>query len=598
MSEVDGINEPPEILLLLEIDSSLNRALDIADQLNQAIRQEISRRIVEVMKDLGIPGVLTVQIGELGTNSNRPGQFLRVHVNGLLCRYPHELFHFIYSYLTGDYPAPGMTLSEILDWLSEAQNDGSDTASVGHQRMVEFLSLACLSIIKLQPAVLLRSEQVAAYLDLLPFPPDNPDFRSHTLFQDSTRLCSILREVIDLKISIADHQAVIAALWEARERSTEDLIEYLVSALHPDQIEIRFPLEYLKQLTRDNDKNGTNMFSYMREGLFEELGLTYPKFRFTIADELKPDCFAFRINHLTTLPLMGLRPGQCLVNDTADRLQLQNIKGKVTVNPATGQPASIIDLREKDLVEKSGLTTWDQMGYLILSFAQVLRKNSFCFIHQEAVQNQLNQLEWGFPAIVKAVRTQASGEQLTRVLRALVAEEISIRNLRPILERLLEYDYSFSDSHRYLILDDRPTAFGQLNAARRGDPINLVSFLRSGMKRQISNKHARGSNTIVVYLLDLQIEESLLASQSVQAGEKVETRLGDDVIDNILEAIRQEVAVLPPTAQRPSILTSIAVRHRLRQVIATEFPRIHVVAYQELAPGLNVQPIARISLNT
>jgi type III secretion protein V len=417
------------------------------------------------------------------------------------------------------------------------------------------------------------------------------------LFQDSARLRSILGKTLNLKISIADHRAVAAALWQARERSMEDVIERLVSALRPDHVEIQLPPEYLKQITVDHATDGTGMFSFLREGMYLELGLTYPKFRFVIAEDLKPRRLRFKINHLTTPPLIGLRSDQCLVNDTIDRLPLIGIDAKAAINPASGQPASVVDISQKTRAEEYGLTTWDQMGYLILTFAEALRKNSACFVHREVVENQLDQLGAAFPALVKAARTQASSERLTRVLRGLVEEEISIRNLRLILERLLGYSYSFSDSSRYLILDDRPNALGRLNNTQRDGYVSLVSFLRAGMKRQIGNKLARGTNTLVAYLLDLQIERITQESQDFPAGANGEMQLDDSLCEDILDAIRQEVAWLPLTATRPSILTSIAARPFLRQIVADEFPRIPVVAYQDLAPDLNIQPVARISLN-
>jgi type III secretory pathway component EscV len=35
----------------------------------------------------------------------------------------------------------------------------------------------------------------------------------------------------------------------------------------------------------------------------------------------------------------------------------------------------------------------------------------------------------------------------------------------------------------------------------------------------------------------------------------------------------------------------------LRELIALEFPRLHVLSYSELVPDLNIQPIARIALS-
>ena len=63
----------------------------------------------------------------------------------------------------------------------------------------------------------------------------------------------------------------------------------------------------------------------------------------------------------------------------------------------------------------------------------------------------------------------------------------------------------------------------------------------------------------------------------------------------IRKAVREEVGSLPPTAQNPVILTSTAVRRKLRRMLVHEFPRLAVLSYQELSPDMNIQPLARIS---
>ena len=43
------------------------------------------------------------------------------------------------------------------------------------------------------------------------------------------------------------------------------------------------------------------------------------------------------------------------------------------------------------------------------------------------------------------------------------------------------------------------------------------------------------------------------------------------------------------------VLTTFEVRRRLRWLIEREWPRLAVLAYQELSPDMNIQPIVRIS---
>ena len=74
----------------------------------------------------------------------------------------------------------------------------------------------------------------------------------------------------------------------------------------------------------------------------------------------------------------------------------------------------------------------------------------------------------------------------------------------------------------------------------------LVEVVRAGLMRQLSHQYTRGGNTLVVYLLDPDIE-TILRQPGVLAAEDA---------DRILYAVRNEVGALPPTAQNPIVLTT------------------------------------------
>jgi type III secretion protein V len=263
---------------------------------------------------------------------------------------------------------------------------------------------------------------------------------------------------------------------------------------------------------------------------------------------------------------------QVLVNDTVDRLTLLNIRGEEAVNPANGSECAWIPAEYADIAEQAGLTTWDAAGYMVLHLSSVLRKNSAEFVGIQEVQNMLEQLEQAFPALVKEVVPKAvSPFQLTDILRRLVEEEISIRDLRSVLQALAEW--------------------GQVE----NDTVMLTEYVRNALKRYISHKYTRGGNTLVVYLLDPQIEETVRSSiQHTQSGSYL--ALEPEITQEILTAVRNEVGNLPPTAQNPVILTTMEIRRYFRKLVELEFPHLAVLSYQELSPDMNIQPIARISL--
>jgi len=576
--------------LELQVDSLLQTVITLGGPLHESVHQAMVQGLHELMETLGIPGEPEVAITVL----ERPlpdGRFLTIAVEDQLLRYSDETLRSIYCWLNGSVFRADVTPSEVLAWLLRISDPGASESD--HQMVAAFFREISVAIVKTQPSVLLGRPQLQAYLAALPAPSVKPAKWP----PDQEWLLPILRQVLDLRISIADTQAVANRLAQSIERSWSHACEDLIDVLRPGAVEIHLREEYLRQLTTIDADNRAGLLAFLREGLFPELGVVYPDFRLVLDTRLGHQQFMFKLNHLTCVPQVGLGPEECLVADTPERLKALDISAVAAGNPATGLPQSITGLEHKNALETHGLTSWDEMGYLILSLAAVLRKNGGCFVHRRFTETQLQQLNSSAPALVKAAQSAVSAEKITAVLRDLAAEEVSVQNLRLILERLTDYQLR-NDAGSRLVLDDTATAFESGNAAPEVDLTQLTEFVRAGMKRQISGKYSRETNTIVTYLLDHEIEELLLRSGSVASDTRSSSSLEKEQQDKILEAIRRETSSLPPTAQLPLILTTSDVRAPLRKAIAQEFPRLFVVAYQELMPGLNVMPVARISWDT
>ena len=326
------------------------------------------------------------------------------------------------------------------------------------------------------------------------------------------------------------------------------------------------------------DASGGNRFlgemvPMMRDGLFYELGVKFPGIRVRGNEsDLAQGTYIIMINEIPVVS-GSVSLDKVLVNDTVDRLTLLNIQGEEAVNPANGSECAWIPEEYATIAEQAGLTTWDASGYMVLHLSSMLRKNAAEFVGIQEVQNMLEQLEGAFPALVKEVVPKAvSPFQLTDILRRLVEEEISIRDLRSVLQALAEW--------------------GQVE----NDTVMLTEYVRNALKRYISHKYTRGGNTLVVYLLDPQIEETVRgAIQHTQSGSYL--ALEPEITQEVLTAVRNEVGNLPPTAQNPVILTTMEIRRYFRKLVELEFPHLAVLSYQELSPDMNIQPIARIALD-
>jgi type III secretion protein V len=348
--------------------------------------------------------------------------------------------------------------------------------------------------------------------------------------------------------------------------------ELFIPVVTPIVLEVSDALVPYIDSRQDGGRFLFELIPFMRDGLFVELGVRFPGVRARGNPGLPPGAYCIQINEVPVVTGQATL-GHILVNDTAERLKLLNVQGFEAVNPATRQPAAWVPEQNKDMLEGAGLTTWDVPGYIILHVAAVLRRHAREFVGVQETQAMLDQLEKAFPAIVKEVIPKVVNIlKLTDILGRLVEEEISIRDLRGVLQSLAEY--------------------GQTEA----DSVMLTEHVRSSLKRYVSYKHARGTNTLVVYLLDPQIEEAIRGSiKRTSAGTHL--ALEPDIAQEIVQAVKNECGHLPPTAQRPVILTAMDIRRYVRKLLEYEFnPPFSVVSYQELSPDMNIQPVARISI--
>jgi type III secretion protein V len=347
--------------------------------------------------------------------------------------------------------------------------------------------------------------------------------------------------------------------------------ELFIPVVTPIVLEVSDALVPYVDSRQDNGKFLFELIPFMRDGLFVELGVRFPGVRARGNASLPPGAYQVQINEVPVVTGQ-VTLGHILVNDTVDRLKLMNIQGFEAINPATRQPAAWVPEEHRDTLEAAGLTTWDVPGYMILHTAAVLRRNAREFVGVQETQTMLEQLEKAFPAIVKEVVPKVVNVlKLTDILQRLVEEEISIRDLRGILQALAEY------------------------AQVEADNVMLTEHVRAAQRRYISHKYARGTGTLVVYLLDPNIEEAIRGSvKRTSAGAHL--ALEPELAQEIVQAVRSECGHLPPSAQRPVILTAMDIRRYVRKLLEYEFnPSFSVLSYQELSPELNIQPVARIS---
>jgi type III secretion protein V len=322
------------------------------------------------------------------------------------------------------------------------------------------------------------------------------------------------------------------------------------------------------------DKQGLTfidqMIPKMRHSLYQDLGVRFPGIHVrTDSAALEQDEYAV---HLNEVPIVRgkLILKHLLTNETEETLKRYNIPF-VASKGSLGMPALWVNEKYQEILKRASIRFWTGLEVMILHLSKFYRQYASEFIGIQEVRAILEFVEKSFPDLIKEVTRLVPLQKLTEILRRLVQEQISIKDLRTVLEALSEWGQTEKDT------------------------VLLTEYVRSSLKRYISYKYSLGQSLLSVYLLDPEIEDMVRgAIKQTSAGSYL--ALDPDSVQLILHSLRNTLQPTPSGGQPPVLLTAIDVRRFVRKLIEGEFPELSVVSYQEIVPEIRIQPLGRVQL--
>jgi type III secretion protein V len=316
------------------------------------------------------------------------------------------------------------------------------------------------------------------------------------------------------------------------------------------------------------------MIPTMREGIFYDLGVKVPGVRVRLdSGACGPRQLLICMDEIPVASA-EVPAGKVLANESAQGLKVFQVEAEETRHPISRQKVCWVNAEDGPLLEDAGYTTWNTAGYILLRLTAALRGHASELVEIQTVQGMLEQLEGPYPALVQEVVPKLLGlPVLTEILRRLVEEDISLRQLPRILQ----------------LLADR--------AKTIKDPVALTEEVRSGLNRYITHKYSAADGSLVVYMVDREIEEMVAGSIRVSE-EGSYLALPPDVTREILGAISRNIGADVEAGRTPVLLTDQRVRRYVKKLASIEAKDVVVLAYQELDPALQVQPLGRISVRS
>lgn len=308
----------------------------------------------------------------------------------------------------------------------------------------------------------------------------------------------------------------------------------------------------------------------VRRALYLDLGVPFPGIYLRFNGGMADGEYIFELQEVPVTRGI-LKAGKLLVQENEKQLDLLAIpyeKGEMLL---TGKRALWVEEQYLERLVRSNLSVLTMSQVLTWHLSFVLKEYAADFIGIQETRYLLEKMESYYSELVKEVQRLLPLYRITEVLQRLVSENISIRNMRTILEALIEW--------------------GQ----REKDIVQLTEYIRGSLKRYICYKYASGNNFLPAYLFDQQLEEIVRDSiRQTNAGSYL--ALEPTVSEKLIENVRSTVGNIQKLANKPVVIVSMDIRRYVRKLLENEFSELPILSYQELTNKINIQPLGKISL--
>lgn len=306
----------------------------------------------------------------------------------------------------------------------------------------------------------------------------------------------------------------------------------------------------------------------VRRALYFDLGVPFPGVHLRLNDSLDEDEYRILVNEIP-VAVGRSRPGHVIVRETPANLEMFKIPYELGEDFLPNTKSLWVSVKHEQLLRRADLQVMNLPRMLTFHLAHVLKSFAGEFVGVQETMYLLGEMEKNFAELVREVNRTLPVITIADVLQRLVSEEISIRDLRTILEALVEW--------------------GQ----REKDPILLTEHVRSALSRYITHKFAGGQSVISAYLLSKAIEDEVRGAIRQTSGASYLT-LSPDSHRKLVAALKATLGDLSRHTLRPVILTPMDIRRFLRKLVERDFPELAVLSFQELTPQVSVQPLDRI----
>lgn len=362
----------------------------------------------------------------------------------------------------------------------------------------------------------------------------------------------------------------------AEEEQVEEVVEEAVAAreenyeemLNVDLLQLEVGYGLIPFVDSAQDGELLNRIQSIRKQFALNIGFIVPPVHIKDNLQLSPNQYTFSLKGVKIAEAEML-PGHYMAMDPG--MVTEKIEGIATIEPAFGLPAIWITEDKKDRAQIAGYTVVDCTTVMATHISEIIKQHAHELIGRQEVQGLLDNLAKSYPKLVEElVPTIVSLGTIMRVLQNLLKENVSIRDLRTILETLADW------------------------GGVTQNPEVLTEYVRHALARTISSELAV-DGVIPVITLAKPVEEAIQnAVQHNETGSYLAIDPG--TAQNILDSIGQAVTLFDGST-RPTLLVSPQIRPHVRSLTERYYPALTVLSHNEIIPSLKVRSLGTVTLD-
>ena len=307
----------------------------------------------------------------------------------------------------------------------------------------------------------------------------------------------------------------------------------------------------------------------VRKALAREKGIVVPPVSVRDNLELEPNDYRFLLRG-KPVARGQLMPGRLLaMNVSGSKVRL---KGVPTREPVFNLEATWVDEAEKKTAEINGYTIVDPASVLITHLSETLKLSAHHLLGRQEVQQLVDHLKQTQPALIAELLPDLVNLGIIqRVLQNLLRENVAILNQPLILEGIADF----------ASLSKNPDDLSELVRRRLGLYFVPEFECRPGVIRAIT--------------LDPRLEQ-WLAGKIHRSPTEVGLALDPASARHLLEEFTRRTGELAQAGQPAVVVVSTEIRLPLKRFFESSFPRLVMLAFQELPAATEIENAGIVTL--